>query len=775
MKLFTPILVFFSFVFTLQGQDCKHTIKGQIVDIRSGEYLDYANIYVEEITSGTTSDSVGKFTLKNLCAGEYHLRISHIGCETEELFITIVRDTFLNVKMHHHPELLDELTIHGTKEDVSAQTSNTINSDAIINQSNKNLSDLLANIQGVSVLKTGSNVSKPIVHGLYGNRVAILNNGIVQSGQQWGNDHAPEIDPFLADHISVVKGASALAYSGNSLGSIVLVESKRIDEDPHLHGLVNYRLQSKGVGHTLNTKIEKYSKWAAWRISGTIKFFGDQRTSDYYLTNTGKREYNISAKLEKKINEKWQLESYYSLFTTEIGILRGSHISNLTDLKEAFNREEPFLTEDNFSYKIDAPRQSVMHHLVKLESKYQLNDDQIFNFKYGLQINQRKEFDIRRLDRSDIPALSLLQQNHVAEALYSGSFNHDIHIQSGVQFDFTDNTNSPETGILPLIPDYRQTNSSLFFIFHQDHPRVFYEWGARYNLQTLEAITISKTPPRVIERFNHLFHNYAFSAGIKIKANEKYKINLETGYTLRSPQVNELYSAGLHQGVSGIEEGNGNLSTEKSFKMVFANNVDVNNKVFIQALGYYQNIHDYIYLKLEDELRLTIRGAFPLFTYQQTNVNLYGTDLLASFEATKQLKMVFKYALVRGRDINQKIALINLPSDYIDANIAYTFKDGGKMKHNTIGLNGSYTFKQKNIQAEVIKTEEDEIIIDVPSGYFLLGFNASTELELKKSVVRFSLTIDNMLNTDYRNYLNRQRYFADDLGIDVGFSVMYKF
>jgi iron complex outermembrane receptor protein len=37
---------------------------------------------------------------------------------------------------------------------------------------------------------------------MWGNRVSIINNGIAQSGQQWGVDHAPEIDPFTADHIT---------------------------------------------------------------------------------------------------------------------------------------------------------------------------------------------------------------------------------------------------------------------------------------------------------------------------------------------------------------------------------------------------------------------------------------------------------------------------------------------------------------------------------------------------------------------------------------------
>ena len=128
------------------------------------------------------------------------------------------------------------------------------------------------------------------------------------------------------------------------------------------------------------------------------------------MTNTGKREGNIALQLEKNFRSKWQNQLYYSLFNTEIGILRGSHVGNLTDLEEAIGRDEPFFTKENFSYEIEAPRQLVTHHLLKLESKYSISEQSFLNFQYGGQLNDRKEFDVRRSGRSELPALSLEQQ-----------------------------------------------------------------------------------------------------------------------------------------------------------------------------------------------------------------------------------------------------------------------------------------------------------------------------------------------------------------------------
>ena len=120
---------------------------------------------------------------------------------------------------------------------------NVVGAQKIRDEGNTNLADMLASVSGVSVLKNGSGISKPIIHGLYGNRVTILNNGLVQAGQQWGNDHAPEIDPFVADHISVVKGAGSLQYGSGAIGGVVMVDPYRVSTDPHLHGKATYVFQ----------------------------------------------------------------------------------------------------------------------------------------------------------------------------------------------------------------------------------------------------------------------------------------------------------------------------------------------------------------------------------------------------------------------------------------------------------------------------------------------------------------------------------------------------
>lgn len=751
-----------------QTNPCNFTLSGYVKDEGTEIPLHYSNILLEDHAKGAVTDSTGFFKLENLCAGDYHLRISHIGCEPQSTYLKLRGDTIIMLTLHHHAEFLDEVVVHGSQENNTAQVSSTISSTTIEQNSSKNLSDILEQITGVSSLKSGVGISKPVIHGLYGNRVAILNNGVEQSGQQWGNDHAPEIDPFFADHLAVIKGAGALAYGGNSLGSVVLVESDKIPDDPHLHGKVNYTFQSNGYGHTLNTQLEKNSSWAAWRLSTTLKKKGDSRAPNYWLNNTGAQEANFALQVEKSFSPKWNNQLYISSFNTEIGVFRGSHIGNLTDLNSALDRDIPFFTEDQFSYGIEPPRQKVNHHLIKFESQYFLSEDQVFKFKYGGQLNDRKEFDVRRGGRSNIPSLSLKQYTNFVEFAYQQNFKHGYFLKSGLQYKFVDNSNVPGTGILPLIPNYDAQIASSFLILQKEKNQWFYEMGARYDLKLFEVATITTSLPRRIERFENTFHNYAISGGVKYKFSESLKANANLGYMLRAPEINELYSAGLHQGVSGIEEGNPDLQSERSLKGIISLDWFYRKKVFFQALAYYQHIRDYIYLQPQSEFQLTIRGAFPVFIYQQTDARLQGLDLLLSVEPSHATKLMFKYSKIDARDLSEDLVLINTPADQFSSAFTFAFKDFKNLKQSELELNAKYVLQKQDIL-------ESQDFTESPDEYFLLGLSASTQLDFSTSNLRLSIHAENLLNTTYRDYLNRLRYFADEPGIDVRINLRYAF
>ena len=77
-------------------------------------------------------------------------------------------------------------------------------------------------------------------------------------------------------------------------------------------------------------------------------------------------------------------------------------------------------------------------------------------------------------------------------------------------------------------------------------------------------------------------------------------------------------------------------------------------------------------------------------------------------------------------------------------------------------------FEQTNILAE-------QDFVAPPEGYNLVGLKVSSNILTPSYKLRFFIKADNLLNAKYRDYLNRQRYFADDTGISLTFGINFKF
>ncbi len=766
------VLLIFSSTF-VKGQGCAINISGKVVDVNDGSPLEIVNIYVKEIETGTYTDINGEFAIDNICPGSYHFIFSHVGCNSKEMFLEVKFDTTLIVDMDHNGQHLNEVLLRGRRETSTTQKSEIIKQQLVLDNANEDLTTLISALAGVNALKNGSGISKPIVQGLYGNRLTILNNGIPQSGQQWGNDHSPEIDPLSANQIRVVKGAATVEYMGPNMGSVVSVEPKMIDKDPHLHGRVTYLFNTNGRGHSTNANLQKYSNKFAWQLNATYKRNGDKKAPNYLLNNTGNQEANITFQLNKSFSTKLNTDLYFSSFNSILGILRGAHLGNINDLTEAFRREEPFFTEPTFSYHIDAPRQSVSHNLLKLHSKYFVDNNRFWDFTIASQINDRNEYDVRRSGRSDIPALSLLQYSHFVEAKYQWERSDNINFKSGIQFNVTDNTNRPETGILPLIPDYRSYESGLYFFLSKKLNNSMLEGGIRYSNVMIQALTITNDIPRKIERYDRNFNNLSGSIGWKYPLSSPFTISCNLGYAQRNPAVNELYSRGLHQGVSGIEQGNVNLLSEQSLKSTLVLNGKVNKTFSFELTGYYQSINDYIYLQPTDELRLTIRGAFPVFEYRQDDASILGFDFSGLIDIGYNINLTTKISFLRGDNISQNTPLVYMPSNNALTGISYEYPRtiqlfNGRLNRLQFAFNHQIVLRQKHL----LSTQD---IIPTPEGYQLFNFELSTNFQIKHLSLRFISKIENIANVKYRDYLNRQRYFADDLGRSVIFGLTLKF
>ena len=553
-----------------------------------------------------------------------------------------------------------------------------------------------------------------------------------------------------------------MRYPGTHMGGIVILESGPIPFDPHIHGKIRSTAESNGRGGTMNGQFYKGLKTLQWRVGGTLKQYGDRHAPKYFLNNTGTRQAHANAELHKQWNNTLEWEGKYNYFSAEYGIMRGSHIGNLTDLESAFSREVPFFTDSVFSYEIEAPRQWVQHHQLKsgLKKHTELGT---LEWHIAGQRDQRREYDVRRSGRSDIPALSLLQYSIQNEVLWSSDW-----LETGYQFLGRNNWNVPETGIIPLLPNYTSFTNGAFIALDRAVRAYELEFGARYDYTFRSIAKLSNSVPRVPVYYNDNYHNFSFLGRISRNLGSKWQVLAESSLRQRPPEINEMYAFGLHQGVSGIEEGNLELDQETGLKSTLQLRGKVSEKLHVDVRAYTHFFDGYIYLQPQQTFRLTIRGAFPVFTYEQCDARLLGGDAVIKYEISEHLNLESTWGYVYGMNTTENLPLNFMPPLNVQNNLGYEVPQWKNWRNVNLSVMHRYTAQQWNWDPSLD-------LIAPPQSYHLFDLHLGATLKGANFKPKFRVGFENIFNTSYRDYLNRQRYFADALGRNFTLSWVQNF
>lgn len=750
-------------VLSAGAQDCKYTLTGHIQDADTKDHLEGATIRLVELNKEFTTDNNGNFNYSNICEGTYTIIVTHAGCEPYQKIVSISKNTHLDILLPHLRNNLEEVIVSGEKPVANTGFTRRITAKEIESSKGFSLADALGKINGVNILQTGSTISKPVIHGLHSIRVLTINNGVRQEGQQWGSEHAPEIDTYIADKLTVIKGVDELKYGSDAIGGVVLVDPKPVRQLPGHYAEINTAYFTNNGQYVASGIFEQqFKKLRAlnYRIQGTFKKAGNIQTPGYRLNNTGLEEKNFSVTANWR-KEHYNLQAYYSEFQTAIGISPYTHVGNLTDLIERIGRERPddiFLHEK--TYAIERPRQEVLHRLVKLKSGFNINEHK-FNVTVAGQYNHRSEFDVVRNNATRGPQVSLALTTFSEEITYEHPVKNNFSGTIGVSLSQQDNTYSGRY----LIPNYTAQSYGAFWIEKWNRNKVDLSAGIRFDNKIINTRRLRFGGQVNDHDFDFSTLAASFNSGYKI--NQQFKVNAALTLSSRAPQVNELLSGGIHQASGGYSflQGNINLKPEKSVNIsggIFYNN---SNKNFSAEINLYHNIiHDFIYMQPKpDEPVLTVTGAAPKIEYEQTNATLTGADISLSYYFTPTIQWSSKASVLRARNTDINDWLILMPADRWRNELAYNFKNTGRLKNMYIAAEYVYVFKPRVPGDEHGKVDYKE----APGEYSLLNFNASASVNIFGSPVTLGLSIRNALNTTYRDYMNLFRYYADEMGRNI--------
>lgn len=676
------------------------------------------------------------------------------------------------------PTQLKEVEVKGRTQPVNRTSiSSTLTRQQMESSQGGNLAEVLKDIAGVSMLKSGSTISKPVIHGLHSNRILILNNGIRLEGQQWGAEHAPEIDPFIAERMQVIKGAESVRFGAEALGGVVVVTPPALPEDPKVLGALSLVGASNGRSGTSSAMLNgglKSLPGFGWRVQGTLKKAGNIRTADYYLGNTGLREQNFSAALGYGRGNALY-EVYYSRFSTDLGILYSAHAGTKEDIEARIAIGRP-LEDYGFTYKITAPRQEITHDLLKLKAHYDLQSGKSLDVVYGFQRNHRKEFDFRRGDREALPITDLVLNTHTLDLSFEQKLDNGSKRLYGFNGVVQVNNNIPGTLATTFIPNYDSFTGGLFLMQRWVKDAVEWEAGIRYDFKTFNAAGFRyqyNTSEELQENGvkeeyyggQNRFHNVTGSLGGLWKINSSWQLTTNIGVAWRAPTANELFSNGLHHGAGLFEIGNANIKAEQGYKWVssirhFAGRLNFNLD------AYAQYIHGYIYTQPDQTFRQTVSGTYPIFRYQQTNASFFGADLSGSYQLLSSLSYQLNAAVVRAKDLSKRKYLPYIPSDRIDQGLRWELD--AKKSNSYFQLGHSFVARQS-------RYEPGSDYAAPPAAYHLVKLMAGTRIKLNTQELGLSFSVDNLFNTSYKEYMNRYRYYTHDMGRNMTIRMNYKF
>lgn len=789
MKVLFIALFCFTVSFTL-AQDCKSSLSGVVIDYHDKTPLMNASIQTLDGGIKIITDINGEFTISNLCDKTYTFEISHPECSTTLLNVNIKGKTKIDIKLEHHLEELEEVKVIGSsiKQTNSAQEV-SLDVQKLEEFSSGTLGDALSQISGVSILSTGANIVKPAIHGLNGSRVLLLNNGVRMQDMEWGDEHAPNVDLNAAGSVSVIKGASALQYGGDAIGGVILMEQLPFTKTDSLYGKTILNGVSNGRGGSASTElIRTYEN--GWFLKGqaSYKRIGDREAPDYILSNTGIQEIGASLATGRNLFE-WGWNLNYSFYDAEIAILRSSHVGNVDDLIRSINTQQPLFIRP-FTYDLNNPRQKVTHHLAKLSFYKRFEGLGKWNLQYDFQSNNRLEFDVRRGESDDRQSLDLALTTHSLTTDFKWDANKNYEFKTGLLLRYQNNFADPATGIRRLIPDYDKYDAGAFIIgeFNVDD-NITLDAGLRYDFSKIDAKKFYQTSrweergydqdfqDLVIDDFgNQLlvnpifdYHNFSGSVGLQYRKNNFSTLRVNYALAQRAPNPAELFSDGLHQSAARIELGDLRLASETSHKFSVAKERDYGSWGY-SIEPYINLVSDFMLLE-PTGVEFTIRGAFPVWSYRQTRARLLGIDANIYTEFANNWKTDHSFSIVKGKDISKETALINIPSANFRNSLSFNKKT---WKNLELRLSSEYVFRQNEVPDNLTvfsPEQQQEVLLEIntaPGAYHLLNFYSKAEFDLgKKNRLTTSLIVNNLLDTNFRNYLNRQRFFADDLGRNI--------
>ncbi len=724
-------------------------IKGKITDATTKETLPGVNIYLPELKKGVVSDIDGNFLLNLTRKGTYKLQISFVGYDIILKMVNLENDLTMNFELNP--------TVIETKEFVissvyhSSQNENPVDviqfdSKKLAQSSSPTLMQSLTHVAGVNMISTGTNIGKPVIRGLSYNRVLVFSEGVAIDNQQFGDEHGLGLSEIGIDKVEVIKGPSSLLYGADAMGGVLHFISEKPANINTVVGDFGTKYFSNTNGYASNLGIKGATETFRYRIRGGYSSHGDYlQGNNERVTNT---RYTESAlKTGVGFMKKWWTNDVdYSFLQSAIGIPEEMGVQNT-------------------SRELLTPFQIITNHVLSTQNTFYIKNSHV-NVNLGYMLNNRREFGEGVLPEaiyhnySSPAVLNMTLKTTSYDVKWHLPEMQHIELILGSQGKYQTNRNTGEEN---LIPDANEQQAGGFVMAKFSKNKFTTIAGMRYDAKKMQGFQMDTLGGEGYKRaFKQFYESYNGSLGFTYQFTKAFlmRTNLASGF--RAPNLAELSSNGVHEGTFRYEIGNLSLKTEQNFEVDFGFEY-AGEHVSFAISAFNNSINNYIFLSPVDSF---IDGA-QLFTYNQTNTNLYGLESTLDIHPHVMHWLHFEtdYAMVIAKN-SQGEYLPRIPAFNLSNTIKVELDNYKKLENPFISLTANTTFEQNNV-----------IDFETPTNsYVLLDAKIGAELKFGKQNLEISIGATNLLNKRYYNHLSRLK--ADgiyDMGRNLVVSVKVPF
>jgi iron complex outermembrane receptor protein len=266
------------------AQQAPGTIRGIVLTPDSVPAPD-ADIAISELGRRTRSDSAGRFTLAGLRAGTYLLEIESArwGRAIEQVTVRAGGVTVITIKLLSALHLQDIVVSAGSvqRQSETYQAANVLSGRAVQEQAAPSLGETLQGQPGVTSTYNGPGASRPVIRGLTGDRVRVLEGGVGSGdASSTSPDHAVAVEPFTAERIEVIRGPATLLYGSSAIGGVVNVIDGRIPRAVPARPWAGELTATGGTASSERTgavKLDGMAGPVAWHADALRRVTGDYR------------------------------------------------------------------------------------------------------------------------------------------------------------------------------------------------------------------------------------------------------------------------------------------------------------------------------------------------------------------------------------------------------------------------------------------------------------------------------------------------------------------